>query len=143
MADAVVVVEAGWRSGSLNTAAHAASLGRPLGAVPGPVTSAASAGCHRVLREYGGVCITSASDVWDMLGARGEPSVADDRPAPEVVRLFDALSARSPRSTTEVARRSGLAPDEAGVLLGFAELEGRVTRDDAGLWRATGAGEGR
>ena len=34
-ADATVVVEAGWRSGSLNTAGHAATLGRPLGAVPG------------------------------------------------------------------------------------------------------------
>lgn len=38
IADATVVVEAGWRSGSLNTAGHAAELGRPLGAVPGPVT---------------------------------------------------------------------------------------------------------
>lgn len=43
---ATVVLEAGWRSGSLNTAGHAAALGRPLGAVPGPVTSAASAGCR-------------------------------------------------------------------------------------------------
>ena len=38
---ATVVVEAGWRSGSLNTAGHAAEIGRPVGAVPGPVTSAA------------------------------------------------------------------------------------------------------
>jgi DNA processing protein len=38
-ADATVVVEAGWRSGSLNTASHARALGRPVGAVPGPVTS--------------------------------------------------------------------------------------------------------
>nr|WP_270352737.1 DNA-processing protein DprA [Microbacterium testaceum] len=68
MADAVVVVEAGWRSGSLNTAAHAASLGRALGAVPGPITSAASAGCHRVLREFGGTCVTSSRDVLEMLG---------------------------------------------------------------------------
>ena len=36
---ATVVVEAGWRSGSLNTAGHAAALGRSIGAVPGPVTS--------------------------------------------------------------------------------------------------------
>lgn len=138
LADAVVVVEAGWRSGSLNTAAHAAHLGRPLGAVPGPVTSAASAGCHRVLREYGGVCVTSASDVWDMVGRPRDETSVDDRAPHETTRLFDALSARSPRSTIEIARRSGLAPDEAGVLLGFAELEGRVTRDDAGRWRATG-----
>ena len=47
---ATLVVEAGWRSGSLNVAGHAVALGRPLGAVPGPVTSAASAGCHRLIR---------------------------------------------------------------------------------------------
>jgi pyruvate/2-oxoglutarate dehydrogenase complex dihydrolipoamide dehydrogenase (E3) component len=47
----VVIVEAGSRSGSLNTAGHAKALGRPLGAVPGPVTSASSEGCHRLLRE--------------------------------------------------------------------------------------------
>src|SRR5699024_2238102 len=38
---AVVVVEAAWRSGALSTAHHAAGLLRPVGAVPGPVTSAA------------------------------------------------------------------------------------------------------
>jgi len=47
-----VVVEAGERSGALNTARHAAQLGRPLMAVPGPVTSAQSAGCHRIIREW-------------------------------------------------------------------------------------------
>ncbi|MDF2576486.1 MAG: dprA, partial [Agromyces sp.] len=56
-ADATVVLEAGMRSGSLNTAGHAAALGRPLGAVPGPVTSPASAGCHRLLREFDAVCV--------------------------------------------------------------------------------------
>ncbi|WP_285137164.1 DNA-processing protein DprA [Microbacterium sp. lyk4-40-TSB-66] len=136
MSDAVVVVEAGWRSGSLNTAAHAATLGRPLGAVPGPVTSAASAGCHRVLREYDGVCVTSASDVLEMLGAGGSPPPAWEQARTDATtRLLDALSPRTGRSSDDVARRSGLAPDEAAILLGFAELEGRVLRDDDGAWR--------
>jgi DNA processing protein len=47
-----VLVEAGLRSGTLNTARHTRRLGRPLMVVPGPVTSAASAGCHRLLREH-------------------------------------------------------------------------------------------
>ena len=64
---ATVVVEAGWRSGSLNIAGHAAALGRPLGAVPGPVTSAASAGCHRLIREYDAKLITEAADVLTLL----------------------------------------------------------------------------
>ena len=71
--DATVVVEAGARSGSLNTAGHAAQLGRPLGAVPGPITSPASTGCHRLIREYGAICVTSPDEMAELaepLGAR-------------------------------------------------------------------------
>lgn len=139
MADAVVVVEAGWRSGSLNTAAHAATLGRALGAVPGPVTSAASAGCHRVLREFDGVCVTSSTDVLEMLGTvNATPPAGDQEHTDATTRMLDALSPRWGRSSDEIARRSGLAPDETAVLLGFAELEGRVLRDDDGAWRTVG-----
>jgi DNA processing protein len=63
---ATVVVEAGWRSGSLNTAGHAHQLGRPVGAVPGPVTSAASAGCHRIIRDYGATLITNADEAAEL-----------------------------------------------------------------------------
>jgi DNA processing protein len=73
-ASATVVMEAGGRSGSLNTAGHAASLGRPLGAVPGPVTSAASAGCHRLLREYDATCVTSAAEMAEL----ADPGLAAD-----------------------------------------------------------------
>lgn len=63
---ATLVVEAGWRSGSLNTAGHASSLGRPLGAVPGPATSAASAGCHRLIREYGATLVTTVEEAAEL-----------------------------------------------------------------------------
>jgi DNA processing protein len=59
---ATVVVEAGWRSGSLNIAGHAVAVGRPVGAVPGPVTSAASAGCHRLIRDQGVTLVTNADE---------------------------------------------------------------------------------
>ena len=62
-----VVVEAGWRSGALNTARHARDLRRPVMAVPGPVTSEGSAGCHKIIREWGAVCVTSAHDVIELL----------------------------------------------------------------------------
>lgn len=69
--EATVVLEAGIRSGSLNTAGHAAALGRPLGAVPGPVTSPASGGCHRLLREYDAVCVVDAGQMAELVGERG------------------------------------------------------------------------
>lgn len=67
-AQGLVVVEAGFRSGSLNAASHAKSAGRPVGAVPGPVTSATSAGCHLLIREHGATLIREAQDVRDMVG---------------------------------------------------------------------------
>ncbi len=73
-----VIVEAGERSGALNTARHAAELGKPLMAVPGPVTSAQSAGCHRIIREGGASCVTRAADVIDLLS----PLSATDAQAP-------------------------------------------------------------
>ena len=63
LARGTVIVEAGERSGALNTARHAAQLGKPLMAVPGPVTSAQSAGCHRIIRDWGATCVTRADDV--------------------------------------------------------------------------------
>ncbi|NYE18109.1 DNA protecting protein DprA [Microbacterium immunditiarum] len=63
LAQQIVIVEAGWRSGALNTATHAIALDRFLGAVPGPITSAASAGCHRVIRELDAHLVTSADDI--------------------------------------------------------------------------------
>lgn len=69
-----VVVEAGFRSGSLNTAGHATALHRPLGAVPGPITSVTSAGCHRLLRDYGATCITSSADVLELLALQPVPT---------------------------------------------------------------------
>src|SRR6201995_2912506 len=62
-----VVVEAGLRSGALNTARHARALPRPVMAVPGPVPSEPSAGCHKIIREWGAVCITNVHDVIDLL----------------------------------------------------------------------------
>jgi DNA processing protein len=67
LSQGTVVVEAGLRSGALNTARHARDLGRPVMAVPGPVTSDVSAGCHKIIREWGAVCVTSAHDVIELL----------------------------------------------------------------------------
>lgn len=133
-ADATVVVEAGWRSGSLNTAHHAAALGRPLGAVPGPITSAASAGCHRLLREADALCITNADDVRELLGLPVTAATDGGGRTDERTRVLDALSVRAPRAGEEVARRAGLSAGDAAALLGLLELEGRAARGIDG-WR--------
>jgi DNA processing protein len=137
LSTATVVVEAGWRSGSLNTAGHAAQLGRALGAVPGPITSAASAGTHRLLREYAATCVTSADDVRDMLGIAtgGSTYVADGRPdTDQSSRVRDALSARVWRDAADLARRSGLSVGEVEGVLGLLRLDGVAESGSSG-WR--------
>jgi len=90
------VLEAGWRSGSLNTAGHAAALGRPLGAVPGPVTSAASAGCHRLIREFDAVSVTGPDEMAELapLGAGGSTPIGG-RAAADPLRRGDVRSSTS------------------------------------------------
>ena len=70
-----VVVEAGRRSGALNAARHARELRRPVMAVPGPVTSSTSGGCHQLIRDGQATCVTCAEDViTDVSPVTGRPS---------------------------------------------------------------------
>ncbi|WP_307807461.1 DNA-processing protein DprA [Naasia sp. SYSU D00948] len=132
---ATIVVEAGLRSGSLNTAGHAAALGRPLGAVPGPVTSATSAGCHRLLREFDAVCVTNADEMAELVlgpSSPGPPAPASRDPEQE--RVLDALSTR-PRTLEELARHSGLSLASVRAALGVLELEGLAKEGRSGWTR--------
>jgi len=136
---ATVVLEAGWRSGSLNTAAHASTLGRPLGAVPGPVTSAASAGCHRLIRDFTAVLVTNPDEMAELAPLDRSPALfpstdVDERSS-ERTRLFDAISVRSPRHVADIAARAGLSLDAVRALLGALELEGEVAERERGWVR--------
>ena len=64
---ASMIVEAGARSGSMRVAEEARRLGRGVGAVPGPVTSAASVGPHLLLQDHGAQVITNSDDVVRLL----------------------------------------------------------------------------
>jgi DNA processing protein len=141
---ATVVVEAAWRSGALSTAHHAASLLRPLGAVPGPVTSVASAGCHRLLREGAAVCVTDVAEVLELAGPLvAVPDRRDEQPREHdglewtADRVLDALSLRSVATVDTLARRAGLSPPEVRSALGVLELSGLAELRATG-WRRTG-----
>ncbi|QHC57001.1 DNA-protecting protein DprA [Rathayibacter tanaceti] len=138
---ATVVVEAGARSGSLNTAGHAAALGRPLGTIPGPVTSASSAGCHRLLREYAATCVTSASDVLELLGigasaGAAAPPIGSTASTGASVRVADAVRGRGSHETADIARAAGLSLSEVLATLGELLAEGSVIRSAEGTWSA-------
>lgn len=142
-ASATIVVEAGRRSGSLNTAGHAAQLGRPLGAVPGSILSPASAGCHRLIREYAATCVTTTeemAELADPLGIGPDPGPPDVQPAAagrvesDAERsVVTALSRARGVSADEIAARVQLPFAIVAAVLGRLDLAGRA-RERAGGW---------
>ena len=147
LSGATVVVEAGLRSGAANTAAWARALGRVVCAVPGPVTSSQSAGCHALLRA-GSELITKAADVVEIVGRAGEFA---DEPQPDMTaldslsdsekRVYEALPGRGARSTAEMALESGMPVAQLQGELAMLELAGLAVQDN-GRWRLTRAAGG-
>ena len=141
----VVVVEAGLPSGSLSTATHAAEQGREVMAVPGPVRSPTSRGCHELLRN-GAALIETPEDVVRALGDRFKPSASPAAPAvspplalaaglsPEVQRVFAATST-TPDSIDLLVSRTGLAAAEVVAAVVRLELEGLLETSGAGVAR--------
>ena len=138
-----VVVEAALRSGALNTARHAHDQVRPLMAVPGPVTSPQSAGCHEAIREWGAVCVTSARDVIELLefsgdelppGRRSGPVLARDLLGPEDAQVLEAVPARIGQGPARIAIAAGVDFDTVMRSLGGLAAAGFVERCDRG-WR--------
>ncbi|GBG40369.1 DNA-processing protein DprA [Mycobacterium montefiorense] len=144
VAGAAVVVEAGVRSGAANTAAWASALGRVVAAVPGPVTSSASAGCHALLRN-GAELVTRADDIVELVGRIGELAFEDPRPATafdglgEAERqVYEALPGRGAATVDEIAIASGLPPEHVLGPLAMLEVAG-LTERDCGRWRIASA----
>lgn len=152
LATGTVVVEAATRSGALNTARHCQELGRTLMAVPGPVTSPMSAGCHALLRgdsAAGTVLVASLEHVLEAIGTAGEGidgSSSDDAAAgPDQLRqridlldararrVFDGLQVRRPAREDELARRVGLPVVEVIRALPALRLAGLVESTDEGF----------
>lgn len=159
LADAVLVVQAGRRSGALITVDHGLELGREAFAVPGPVGPPASEGVHRMLRD-GAAPATCAGDVLEALEAQaaggggrsgsraegedGAPRMpgrdrlaamfgADAGAAEAVCRALGA----GPRHADELAEAAGLEAGAAAAVLGRLELEGWVRGLPGGRFEPT------
>lgn len=142
MSRGTVVVEAGLRSGSLNTARTAAEHGRVVAAVPGPVTSMMSAGCHEQIRSGMALLVTDAAEAAEAIGdygvdlapARRGPAVAGDDLDEHAARLLSALPVRKGVPVSRLAVSSGLSVPEVRSLLGRLDLGALAERHGEG-WR--------
>lgn len=155
LTDGTVVAEAGRRSGAKNTASTAGALGKVVMAVPGPVSSAQSVGCHAMIRSLDATLVTSAADVLDTAGkldpaateasstatslaARSTtPSRATDELDEQALRVHEALASRSGKSPERLATESGVPIQRVRAVLPAMELDGLSERCASG-WRRAG-----
>ena len=142
LATGTLVVEASQRSGAINTARHARDLHRGLMAVPGPITSDLSAGCHHIVREWQGVLVTSAAEVTENLSPVGATVPAQlgvtllprDALGHDQATVLDAMPRRGGSGTVRVAQRAGMDPATVVRCLGELSAAGFIERCDDG-WR--------
>ena len=140
-----VVVEAGRRSGTLSTAAAADQLGRVVMAVPGPVTSAMSVGCHLLLADRFAQLVTGPADVLAVLGRVPEedrqaalpgtdPRHPTDGLDADTARVYEALPGKGAVSAADMIAESGLLGPQVLASLAVLELHGLAERDGP-RWR--------
>lgn len=144
-----VVVEADRRSGARNTASTAAVLGKAVMAVPGPVTSRTSAGCHEMIRAGTATLVTSAEHVLEHIGRLGidlaspvaKPRRGSDGLSRDALRVHEALLPRAGRSVEWIAAESGVPAAKVRAVLCALEIEGMSQRCESGWRRGRGRGE--
>jgi DNA processing protein len=132
-------VEAAERSGTAATAHAALHLNRVVFAVPGPVTSPVSRGCHRLIALDGALLAGSADEVLAVVDLRtgaaaSNGSHARDRLGAREKRVLDALPSRRRLTAVDVVRETGLAPGEVLAALEHLGAVGFADESEAG-WR--------
>ncbi len=139
LSEGVLVVEAGLRSGARNTAKWARRLGRPALAVPGPITAAASVGCHRMIRDREATLVTRLEDIHDEVGplrlslptgAGSDPDLSGDQ-----ATVFAELPTAGSRLPRRIADASGLEVAAVRAALAGLEVAGLVGADSSGWFR--------
>lgn len=122
-----VLVEAALRSGARGTAAAAAALSRHVMAVPGPVTSDLSTGCHHLIREGVAVLVANSRDVLELITPLGEAPVGT-----EAREVLVELTARGPLGLSDTAMAIGRGRTETKALLVLLEGAGYVAHTRRG-----------
>jgi DNA processing protein len=128
---ATLVVEAGFRSGSINTAGHANDLDRPVGAIPGPINSTRSAGCHRLIKERRAELISTPSDLEELLGIDSKEFASEINLSGLQTRALDSCGSFE-QGVERVAQISGMTLNETGFALESLSRLGLVMQTSNG-----------
>lgn len=128
---AIVVVEAGFRSGSINTAGHANELDKPVGAIPGPINSTRSAGCHRLIKERRAELISTPADLEELLGVWAKEVANEFQLSGLQTRALDSFGSFE-QGIERVAQISGMTLNEASFTLDSLSRLGLVVQTSNG-----------
>jgi DNA processing protein len=134
LGQATIVVEANPRSGAVSTANRALELGRPLGAVPGPINAPGSDGCHQLIRSGQAELITCVEDILEMV--RGTETADLDRSSglgALETRVHDVIGFGG-ADLGVICRDAGLTNSEALIGIASLTLLGLIEEDSTG-WR--------
>ena len=134
VSNALVVTEAGLRSGSINTVNHAAELDRPIYAIPGPITSPSSAGCNALIRDQLAGILVDVSELPQELGWRPVQLSKTDSMGSLELRALDALTGKA-QHFENIRSLSGLTSIELRVALGGLQLLGLAHGLGDQTWR--------
>ena len=136
---ATVVVEAGKTSGALRTARLAIDLDRTVAVVPGPITSARSAGCHDLLNEHQSAVrlLARPQELPELIGLSGNSQPSLQGLGPLERRALDSFQSGS-LEPWEVQRLAGFNHVELQIALGSLEMLGLIQRVGTRYLRATG-----
>jgi DNA protecting protein dprA len=135
LADAVVIIEAASRSGTLSTANHALDQGKEIFAVPGNITSPLSAGCNQLIKN-GANPLTSVEDLLDFLiPDRFEKQTqlfkGDTR---EENVILEFLSKNGTTSSDVIIKQTKLSASEFNQAITMLELKGLVLNNGGEKW---------
>lgn len=132
LGQSVIVTEAGYRSGSINTVNHALELNRCVYALPGPVNSPNSAGCNRLIAEGKAEIIADLDNLPALLGLETEKMPTQPTLGQLELRLLDALTNRF-QTESQLAALAGFNQAEMKLAVGGLELLGLVKREGQSL----------
>lgn len=129
LSDAVIIIEAREKSGSLITADLALEQGKEVFALPGRLTDALSAGCNRLIQNGAGLLL-DAGDVLEFFGLKYEKKLtlhefSKNGLAKKEDLLYSVLDSR-PRHLEEIMHISGLSVTECMEVLLKLEMAGLV-----------------